>query len=77
MSFQITCPNCGLREVAEFRYGGEILNALPGQVVPSNLPGKQAERWYHLFGCRRWLRVERDVRNNEVQAVNWLHGEAR
>lgn len=76
MSFQLTCPNCGLREVGEFRYGGEMVEvSLGGAAVNSNLPGKQVERWYHLFGCRRWLKVERDVRNNQVHSVSWLEGE--
>jgi sarcosine oxidase delta subunit len=62
MSFYLTCPNCGPRAVEEFRYGGQILPAAAG----SNLPGPQRERWFHRFGCRRWLAAERDVRTNEV-----------
>jgi sarcosine oxidase subunit delta len=78
MSFLLDCPNCGRRESAEFRYGGELpepaseANAPPG----GNLPGVQRERWYHRFGCRRWLEVERDVRTNEVLRTRWL-GEGR
>jgi sarcosine oxidase subunit delta len=70
MSFLVTCPNCGPREVYEFRYGGQIL-ALPN---PSggNLPGPQRERWYHRLGCRRWLVAERDVRTNQVLRTGWL-----
>ena len=62
MAFLIPCPNCGPREVHEFRYGGEVLPAPAG----GNLPGPQRERWYHRLGCRRWLLAERDVRTNEV-----------
>ena len=72
MSFLLTCPNCGPRDVSEFRYGGQILPALPG----SNLPGPQRERWYHRLGCRRWLAAERDVRTNEVLRTGWLDQEA-
>jgi sarcosine oxidase delta subunit len=68
MSFLLTCPNCGPRDVAEFRYGGQILAAGEG----SNLPGRQRERWYHRFGCRRWLTADRDVRTNEVSGTRWL-----
>jgi sarcosine oxidase delta subunit len=68
MSFLIHCPNCGPREVHEFRYGGELLPAPGG----GNLPGPQRERWYHRLGCRRWLLVERDVRRNEVRHTAWL-----
>jgi sarcosine oxidase delta subunit len=70
MSFQLPCPNCGLREVSEFRYGGQ----LPGPAL--NLPERQRERWYHRLGCRRWLLAERDVRTNEVIRTSWLAGEA-
>jgi sarcosine oxidase subunit delta len=73
MSFLLTCPNCGPRDVHEFRYGGQILLPSPaspavatGGLPGGNLPGRQRERWYHRLGCRRWLVVERDVRTNEV-----------
>ena len=36
----------------------------------------QRERWYHRFGCRRWLAAERDVRTNEVLRTGWLDEEA-
>jgi sarcosine oxidase subunit delta len=69
MSFLLVCPNCGPREVYEFRYGGEILDpARPG----SNLPAVQPERWYHRLGCRRWFAAERDVRTNTVVRTGWL-----
>jgi sarcosine oxidase subunit delta len=72
MSFLLTCPNCGPRDVSEFRYGGEIVSLSEG----SNLPGRQYERWYHRFGCRRWLAAERDVRTNQVLDTRWLGSEA-
>ena len=71
MSFMLYCPNCGPRDVAEYRYGGEL--ATP--TAATNLPGAQRERWYHRFGCRRWLVVERDVRTNHVLSTAWLTGE--
>jgi sarcosine oxidase delta subunit len=70
MSFLLPCPNCGPRDVSEFRYGGEVLPAPVG----GNLPGPQRERWYHRLGCRRWLVAERDVRTNEVLRTAWLDG---
>jgi sarcosine oxidase, subunit delta len=73
MSFLLTCPNCGPREVQEFRYGGQIV---PPGTPGSNLPGVQRERWYHRFGCRCWLAAERDVRVNVVLRTEWLEGEA-
>jgi sarcosine oxidase delta subunit len=74
MSFLLRCPNCGPRDVSEFRYGGEILPSAPGS--GGNLPGPQRERWHHRFGCRRWLVAERDVRNNEVLRTGPLDGDA-
>jgi sarcosine oxidase delta subunit len=72
MSFLLRCPLCGLRDVAEFRYGGQIL---PQPPAGGNLPEVQLERWYHRYGCRRWLTAQRDVRTNEVCGTAWL-GEA-
>lgn len=74
MSFLLTCPNCGPRDVAEFRYGGQLHDPAarkPGEPV-GNLAGPQRERWYHRFGCRRWLVAERDVRSNVVTRTGWL-----
>jgi sarcosine oxidase subunit delta len=80
MSLLLPCPNCGLRDVSEFRYGGQVI-PLTGvsssdALVPfvSNLPGPQRERWYHRLGCRRWLVVDRDVRTNTVLSAGWLDG---
>ena len=70
MSFLLTCPNCGPREVYEFRYGGQLLD------TASNLPAPQRERWFHRLGCRRWLLAERDVRTNEVIRTGWLGEES-
>ena len=30
------------------------------------------ERWYHRYGCRRWLTARRDVRINEILETGWL-----
>ena len=66
---RIPCPFCGPRDVSEFRYGGQIL-AQPA--AGGNLPEVQDERWYHRYGCRRWLTARRDVRTNEVHETGWL-----
>jgi sarcosine oxidase delta subunit len=55
--------------VYEFRYGGQVL---PAGVQGSNLPEPQRERWFHRFGCRRWLVATRDVRSNLVTCTAWL-----
>lgn len=72
MSFQLVCPNCGPRDVTEFRHGGQFLG--PGEAA--NLPGSQRERWFHRLGCRRWLVARRDVRTNEVTDTAPLAAEA-
>lgn len=84
MSFLLTCPNCGPRDVSEFRFGGQILTSgvsdtQGGRLVSfiSNLPGPQRERWYHRFGCRRWLIAERNVQTNQVLSTGWLDGNAK
>ncbi|MGI9183562.1 MAG: sarcosine oxidase subunit delta [Solirubrobacteraceae bacterium] len=76
MSFVLTCPNCGAREVTDFAFGGE-LSARP-QVRPSfrelstynyfrrNTAGVQREWWFHRSGCRAWFIAERDTSTNHV-----------
>ncbi len=68
----IPCPTCGDRPVEEFRFGGEIPN-VPDSVVGdeernidyvwfyNNPEGPSTERWFHDFGCRRWLTLNRDT----------------
>ena len=76
MSYLLTCPNCGVREVTDFGYGGEIsarpkerpsfreLNAY--NYFRRNVAGVQREWWFHRSGCRAWFVAERDTRTNEV-----------
>jgi heterotetrameric sarcosine oxidase delta subunit len=77
VSFLLTCPNCGLREVTDFGYGGEVsarprsrpsfreLNAY--NYFRSNVAGVQREWWFHRSGCRAWFVAERDTRTNDVK----------
>jgi sarcosine oxidase subunit delta len=76
MSFVLTCPNCGPREVTDFGFGGE-LNPRPKD-TPSlrelgeynyfraNVAGLQREWWNHRSGCGAWFIAERDTRTNKV-----------
>jgi sarcosine oxidase subunit delta len=76
MSYVLTCPNCGPREVTDFAFGGE-LNPRPKE-APSlrelgeynyfrnNVAGPQREWWLHRSGCGEWFVAERDTRTNEV-----------
>jgi heterotetrameric sarcosine oxidase delta subunit len=90
MSFVLTCPHCGVREVADFAFGGE-LSSRPRE-APSlrelceynyfrrNVAGVQREWWYHRSGCRTWFQAERDTRTNRVLRValpGELDGDAR
>jgi heterotetrameric sarcosine oxidase delta subunit len=77
MSYVLTCPNCGVREVTDFAFGGEQ-NPRP-QEAPSlrelgrynyfrrNVAGLQQEWWLHRSGCGEWFIAERDTRTNEVR----------
>ena len=76
MSFLLTCPNCGVREVTDFGYGGEVsvrpasrptfreLNTY--NYFRTNVAGVQREWWFHRSGCRAWFIAERDTRTNDV-----------
>lgn len=76
MSFLLTCPNCGSREVTDFGYGGEV-SSRPQEPVSlrelgeynyfrSNRAGVQREWWVHRSGCQAWFVAERDTRTNDV-----------
>jgi len=76
MGFLIPCPNCGLRDVYEFKFGGEV-KAQPGSEADlkawrhylyfnENLSGVQEEWWYHTAGCGDWFKLKRDTATNEI-----------
>jgi heterotetrameric sarcosine oxidase delta subunit len=76
MSYLLTCPNCGVREVTDFAFGGEV-SARP-KSRPSfrelntynyfrrNVAGVQREWWFHRSGCRAWFIADRNTATNEV-----------
>jgi heterotetrameric sarcosine oxidase delta subunit len=76
MSFLLTCPHCGTREVTDFGFGGEVssrpkarpthreLNAYA--YFRRNAAGLQREWWVHRSGCGAWFLAERDTTTNEV-----------
>jgi sarcosine oxidase subunit delta len=77
MSYLLSCPNCGVREVTDFGYGGEI-SARPKSkptwrelntynYFRKNVAGVQREWWFHRSGCRAWFIAERDTRDNDVK----------
>jgi heterotetrameric sarcosine oxidase delta subunit len=72
------CPNCGPRNAAEFRFGGEI-NPRPANPTGTtdaewaqylymrpNALGVQQEWWYHRAGCGLWFLAERHTGTNAV-----------
>lgn len=76
MSFLLNCPVCGVREVTDFGYGGEIVPR-PKQKPTKrelnvynyfrrNVAGAQREWWNHRSGCRTWFIAERDTTTNRV-----------
>jgi len=81
MSFLLRCPQCGPRDVYEFRWGGaQSRRPEPGApedawsrylYLRRNEAGPQREWWYHRAGCRRWFLAERDTRSNEVAETFW------
>jgi methylglutamate dehydrogenase subunit B len=74
VSIKIPCPNCGSRPQEEFTFGGEVIALDTGEVdkdfarvyLKDNSSGVQQERWFHAFGCRRWLTVRRDTSTDRV-----------
>jgi methylglutamate dehydrogenase subunit B len=85
MSFLLTCPHCGTREVTDFAFGGEVVrrpDARPSarelnayNYFRRNVAGVQREWWYHRSGCRTWFQAERDTRTNEVLAIHLPGGD--
>jgi sarcosine oxidase subunit delta len=73
MNIPIPCPHCGLRPIQEFIHGeipvvpDSITDAeqrdLDRAFMRENREGVITERWFHTFGCRRWLTLERDTRS--------------
>ena len=74
----LTCPNCGPRNAAEFRHGGEVhpRPAPTAEVAEDawtdflymkrNVAGQQTEWWYHRSGCGLWFLADRHNTTNEV-----------
>ena len=76
MSIQVNCPTCGLRPLEEF-FHGEI-PVVPDSIVDvdardvdrgfmhDNPEGPLTERWFHVYGCRRWMTARRDTRTEQM-----------
>lgn len=79
---RLNCPNCGPRNVAEFRYGGEVqARPEPQESDPQrwtsylylrrNPLGELREWWYHRAGCGRWFIAERHTKLHQVGASHF------
>ncbi len=79
---RIRCPFCGERDSSEFTYQGDANARRPSSdeagvqsrffeavYLRDNPVGAHQELWYHVFGCRSWLRVTRDTRTHEIFTV--------
>ncbi|MEE2778401.1 MAG: sarcosine oxidase subunit delta [Acidobacteriota bacterium] len=76
MSIKIPCPNCGERPLEEFLFGE--VPVVPESITDpeerdfdrafmrSNPEGPVVERWFHVYGCRRWVTVQRDTRDETI-----------
>jgi sarcosine oxidase subunit delta len=75
----LPCPNCGARNVSEFRFGGEVTKQpAPDQTTPAswarylymrkNFLGVQREWWYHN-ACGSWFIAERHTKTQEIQST--------
>jgi heterotetrameric sarcosine oxidase delta subunit len=76
MSFQIDCPNCGLRPVWEFHYGGAVRQRPEPSASERewadylyfrpNTCGEETEWWSHRSACKLWFVIRRNTQTNEV-----------
>jgi heterotetrameric sarcosine oxidase delta subunit len=74
----IPCPHCGLRDLAEFAYGGDATKRRPDPANArpedwndyvfhrDNPRGRHVEYWHHAQGCRLWLKVTRDTVTHKI-----------
>lgn len=75
---RIECPWCGVRDEAEFRFGGPAHVTRPGFDVDDagwadyvfnrdNPRGWHFERWVHRYGCRQWFNAVRHTVTHEIR----------
>lgn len=86
----LTCPNCGPRNVAEFRFGGEYKTRPQNPADPAadaawadylyfktNPLGVQKEWWYHRAGCGLWFIAERHTKTQVVERTYLYEAKAK
>lgn len=75
----IPCPHCGPRDEDEFTYGGDATVLRPADpealsdaewtaflFLRDNPRGAHREHWFHRYGCRRWITIERDTLTHRI-----------
>jgi sarcosine oxidase subunit delta len=79
LSFTITCPVCGERDVYEFHFGGRergpppphdnltIEEYLRYAQFRTTRSEAQLEWWFHASGCGSWFRTWRNPANNREE----------
>jgi sarcosine oxidase subunit delta len=79
MSFTLTCPICGKRDVYEFHFGGQVRGPRPRQEDLSAADhfryvqfrtvtsSPQREWWYHAQGCGSWFTTWRNPGTNREE----------
>ena len=80
MSLLLNCPNCGERPLEEFYYGeipvvpadihDDNARDLDRAFMIDNRDDMKTEHWFHAYGCRRWLTLERHRSSNELVTVS-------
>jgi len=77
---RIACPYCGVRDEAEFKFGGDASVRRPAADAGAeafylyayernNPKGWYAEWWHHVAGCRQWLKVVRHTVTHDIAQV--------
>jgi len=77
---QIRCPWCGVRDEAEFQYGGDATVQRPPPDASAeafydfvytrrNPKGWHIEWWHHSGACRQWVKVVRNTLNHEIRTT--------
>jgi heterotetrameric sarcosine oxidase delta subunit len=77
---RITCPHCGPRDEAEFRYRGDATVTRPSPDAEpeafaayvydrANPLGWHVEWWQHVQGCRGVLKLVRHTGTHEIAWV--------
>ena len=78
---EINCPFCGKRAQTEFTYAGDATKVRPEPAsatdrewfdfvyIRDNPRGNHDELWHHSAGCRRHIKVRRNLITHEIIAT--------